>query len=66
MCLQAAYLAEEVLKTEYDAAFVIFNRFQTAISFKPTISTVLSPDVSFLSATLSALRLHALPAWDMP
>ena len=45
LCAQAAYLAEEVLKTEYDAAFVIFNRFQTAISFKPTISTVLSPDV---------------------
>ena len=44
--MQACYLAEEVLKTEYDAARIIFNRFQSAISFKPTISTVLSPDVS--------------------
>ena len=43
--MQACYLAEEVLKTEYDAARIIFNRFQSAISFKPTISTVLSPDV---------------------
>ena len=42
---QACYLAEEVLKTEYDAARIIFNRFVSAIAFKPTISTVLSPDV---------------------
>ena len=43
--VQACYLAEEVLKTEYDAARIIFNRFQSAIAFKPTIATVLSPDV---------------------
>ena len=33
-----------MLKTEYDAARVLFNRFHSAISFKPTIATVLSPD----------------------
>jgi F0F1-type ATP synthase gamma subunit len=34
-------IAEELLKTEYDAVRIIFNRFQSAISFKPTIATVL-------------------------
>ena len=43
--LQAASIADEVLKTEYDAARILFNRFHSAISFKPTITTVLSPDV---------------------
>jgi hypothetical protein len=37
-------IAEELLKTEYDVVRIIFNRFQSAISFKPTIATVLSPD----------------------
>lgn len=37
-------IAEELIKTEYDAARIIFNRFHSAISFKPTVATVLSPD----------------------
>ena len=37
-------IAEELLKTEYDAARLVFNRFQSAIAFKPTITTVLSPN----------------------
>ncbi len=44
--LQAASIAEELLKTEYDAVRLVFNRFVSAIAFKPTIATVLSPDVS--------------------
>lgn len=40
----ASTIADELLKTEYDAARIIFNRFQSAISFLPTIATVLSPD----------------------
>lgn len=43
---QVCSVAEEILKTEYDAVRVIFNKFQSAISYKPTIATVLSPDVS--------------------
>ena len=50
--LQAAAIADELLRTEYDACRVIFNRFQSAIAFKPTIATVLSPDVG-LSSTPS-------------
>jgi len=43
-CLQVSAIAEELMKTEYDAARIIFNRFSSAISLKPTIATVLSPD----------------------
>ena len=41
VCGQVSAIAEELLKTEYDAVRIIFNRFQSAISFKPTIATVL-------------------------
>ena len=36
----------QLLKTEYDTGRIVFNRFVSAISQKPTIATVLSPDVS--------------------
>ena len=38
---QVSAIAEELLKTEYDAVRIIYNRFYSAISFKPTIATVL-------------------------
>lgn len=39
----AAAVADILLRTEYDAARIVFNRFVSAISFKPTVATVLSP-----------------------
>ncbi len=36
----------QLLKTEYDTTRIVYNRFVSAISQKPTIATVLSPDVS--------------------
>jgi F-type H+-transporting ATPase subunit gamma len=39
----ASAVAEILLKTEYDAARIVFNRFVSAIAFKPTVATVLSP-----------------------
>lgn len=42
--LQVSAIAEQLMKTEYDVVRIIFNRFSSAISFKPTIATVLSPD----------------------
>lgn len=36
----------QLLKTEYDTVRLLYNRFVSAISQKPTIATVLSPDVS--------------------
>ena len=40
-------LADDILKNvEYDALRVIFNKFHSVISFKPTVVTILSPEVS--------------------
>ena len=40
-------LADDILKNvEYDALRVIFNKFHSVISFKPTMVTILSPEVS--------------------
>ncbi|KAG2542530.1 ATP synthase subunit gamma, mitochondrial-like [Panicum virgatum] len=44
---QIAVLADDILKNvEYDALRVIFNKFHSVISFKPTIVTILSPEVA--------------------
>jgi len=39
----------QLLKTEFDSARILYNRFVSAIAQKPTIATVLSPDVSTLA-----------------
>ena len=44
--VQISAIAEELLKTEYDACRIVYNKFGSAVAFKPTIATVLSPDVS--------------------
>lgn len=61
----ACALGEDVLKTEYDAARIIFNRFHSAISFRPTIMTVLSPDALEKSAEAgSALDKYEIEGPD--
>ena len=42
--IQASAISEEVLKTEYDSVRLLYNSFKSAISFKPTICTILSPE----------------------
>ncbi|KAI4343957.1 hypothetical protein L6164_011243 [Bauhinia variegata] len=43
---QVAVLADDILKNvEYDALRIVFNKFQSVVSFLPTISTVLSPEI---------------------
>ncbi|RWR95106.1 ATP synthase subunit gamma, mitochondrial [Cinnamomum micranthum f. kanehirae] len=43
---QVAVLADEILKNvEFDALRIVFNKFQSVVSFMPTLSTVLSPEV---------------------
>lgn len=49
LSVQVSQIAEDILKTDFDAARIIFNRFVNSISFKPTIATILAPDVSGLS-----------------
>ncbi|CAN6290229.1 unnamed protein product [Urochloa humidicola] len=44
---QIAVLADDILKNvEFDALRVIFNKFQSVMSFKPTMVTILSPEVA--------------------
>eukprot|EP00959_Pyramimonas_sp_CCMP1952_P435911 9128007-Pyramimonas_sp.AAC.1 len=43
--LQAGLIADSLLKTEFDAARIIYNKFKSAISFQPTVATVLSAEV---------------------
>jgi len=40
----AAAIAEDVLKTDSSASRVVFNRFKSAISFQPTVCTILAPE----------------------
>ncbi|XP_019706984.1 ATP synthase subunit gamma, mitochondrial isoform X2 [Elaeis guineensis] len=43
---QVSVLADDILKNvEYDALRIIFNKFHSVVSFIPTISTILSPEV---------------------
>lgn len=41
---QVSQITEEMLKQDFGAARIIYNRFVNAATFKPTIATVLSPD----------------------
>nr|BAU68121.1 mitochondrial ATP synthase gamma subunit [Ulva compressa] len=40
----ASAVSEEILKTEYDSVRLMYTSFKSAISFKPTIATILSPE----------------------
>ncbi|KAJ0106406.1 ATP synthase subunit gamma, mitochondrial [Pistacia vera] len=43
---QVSVLADDILKNvEFDALRIIFNKFQSVVSFLPTMATVLSPEV---------------------
>ncbi|KAJ9140544.1 hypothetical protein P3X46_031179 [Hevea brasiliensis] len=43
---QVSVLADDILKNvEYDALRIVFNKFHSVVSFIPTMSTVLSPEV---------------------
>ncbi|KAK4804672.1 hypothetical protein SAY86_004489 [Trapa natans] len=43
---QVSVLADDILKNvEFDALRIVFNKFHSVVSFLPTISTVLSPEI---------------------
>lgn len=43
---QVSVLADDILKNvEYDALRIVFNKFHSVVSFLPTVSTILSPEV---------------------
>lgn len=37
-------ITDDILKVDFDAARILYNKFVSAMSFKPTIVTALSPD----------------------
>lgn len=49
----ASMVAEEVLKSDFDAVRILFNRFNSAIAFKPTVATVLSTEAMESDEALS-------------
>ncbi|XP_047943548.1 ATP synthase subunit gamma, mitochondrial-like [Salvia hispanica] len=43
---QVAVLADDILKNvEYDALRIVYNKFQSVVSFIPSVSTILSPEI---------------------
>ncbi|XP_022769251.1 ATP synthase subunit gamma, mitochondrial-like [Durio zibethinus] len=43
---EVSLLADDILKNvEYDALRIVFNKFHSVVSFVPTLSTVLSPEI---------------------
>lgn len=47
--LQVSVLADDILKNvEYDALRIVFNKFQSVVSFLSTTATILSPEVMWL------------------
>lgn len=44
--LKVSVIADDILKNvEFDALRIVYNKFQSVVSFLPTMSTVLSPEV---------------------
>lgn len=60
---QASLIAEEVLKQQPDAVRVLFNKFYSAISFRPTVATVLS--ASGIEAQLAGESGSKLDAYEL-
>lgn len=48
---QVSVLADDILKNvEFDALRIVYNKFESVVSFIPTVATVLSPEVSELTS----------------
>ena len=58
--MQICSIAEELLKTEYDALRIVYNQFGSAVSYKPTIATILSPDVRQFCSDSKHKRIYTL------
>jgi F0F1-type ATP synthase gamma subunit len=54
-CGQASIIAEEVLKQNPEAIRIIYNKFKSAINFKPSIATILSAEVTNTQISLQLI-----------
>ncbi|XP_022885450.1 ATP synthase subunit gamma, mitochondrial-like [Olea europaea var. sylvestris] len=62
---QVSVLADDILKNvEYDALRIVFNKFQSVVSFLPTTATVLSPEVVEREAE-SGGKLRELDSYEI-
>jgi hypothetical protein len=62
---QASLIAEELLAHNPDAIRIVFNKFRSAISFKPTVATILSPEVQSANFLVKT-SLLAPRSWLQP
>lgn len=60
---QASLIAEELIRTNPDVVRILFNKFGSAISFKPTYATVLSAEA--LEAQLTEAQGNKLDAYEI-
>jgi len=60
---QASLIAEEVLRERADSVRILFNKFHSAISFKPTMATVLSAEA--LDRQLSTEQGSKLDTYEL-
>lgn len=61
---QASLIAEEVIREKADSVRVLFNKFHSAISFKPTMATVLSAEVCGNSLVEGLrFRVECIKSW---
>lgn len=62
---QVSALADDILKNvEYDALRIVFNKFNSVVSFQPTVSTILSPEVVEREAEAGG-KLGELDAYEI-
>ncbi|KAL2465093.1 ATP synthase subunit gamma [Abeliophyllum distichum] len=63
---QVSVIADDVLKNvEYDALRIVFNKFQSVVSFLPTTATVLSPEVVEREAESGGGKLGELDNYEI-
>lgn len=61
---QTSVLADDILKNvEFDAPRIAFNKFHSVVSFLPTMSTVLLPEVSISFIFLNFAWCNSLVLW---
>lgn len=62
---QASVIAEELLKHNPQAVQVLFNKFHSAISFRPTLATILSTPESLEKQLADPSGTHKLDAYEV-
>ncbi|KAF8037408.1 hypothetical protein BT93_B0341 [Corymbia citriodora subsp. variegata] len=63
---QVSVLADDIIKNvEFDALKIVFNKFHSVVSFLPTVSTVLSPEVVEREVESGSSKLGELDSYEI-